>query len=319
MFEEDAKKTVSTAPVVQSAGQGNASLVIHTMPKEFFDRSRAVKDKEKIVATPIVAPPVVKNAPPTASVKSPVIVPPRHKKRSTAWLFVFLSLLLVGGVAVAAYIVIEQPFAPPVVQPTPEPEPQPEPEPEPAVPVPGTDTDSDGLTNIEELLYGTDFRNPDSDGDTFLDGNEVFHRYDPLGVAPSTLLDTGAVRVLQSDSLPFEIYYPTTWNPVSTPEAQRVSFRSSSAQLVVLEWQAKDPALNLEAWYRENVSAFGVDRLTSTYTKEGYYSLIGADDRSMYLDTGNAVYIAHYELGDSATVDYLQTFKMMVNSFKLLP
>ena len=73
-----------------------------------------------------------------------------------------------------------------------------------ATPVPGKDTDSDGLTDVEELLYGTNFRDPDSDEDTFLDGNEVFHRYHPLGVAPSTLIDTGAVKIFGDAGYAYE-------------------------------------------------------------------------------------------------------------------
>ena len=52
----------------------------------------------------------------------------------------------------------------------------------PEVGVPGTDTDSDGLTDLEEsLIYQTNPRLPDTDRDGFLDGNEVFHLYNPNG------------------------------------------------------------------------------------------------------------------------------------------
>src|SRR5215471_6197666 len=40
----------------------------------------------------------------------------------------------------------------------------------------GQDPDHDGLTNLEEFLAGTDPRNPDTDGDGVLDGDEV-HKY----------------------------------------------------------------------------------------------------------------------------------------------
>lgn len=44
-----------------------------------------------------------------------------------------------------------------------------------------TDTDADGLTDQEEILYGTDAFNADTDGDGYLDGNEVEAGYDPNG------------------------------------------------------------------------------------------------------------------------------------------
>lgn len=46
---------------------------------------------------------------------------------------------------------------------------------------PDDDADGDGLTNSEELLYGTDILNPDTDGDGYKDGEEVRGGYNPLG------------------------------------------------------------------------------------------------------------------------------------------
>lgn len=43
------------------------------------------------------------------------------------------------------------------------------------------DGDKDGLTNQEELFYGTDINNPDTDGDGFSDGDEVKNGYNPNG------------------------------------------------------------------------------------------------------------------------------------------
>lgn len=48
------------------------------------------------------------------------------------------------------------------------------------------DDDNDGLTNIQEDLYKTDRNNPDTDGDGFLDGDEVHNGYDPLGPGRSS-------------------------------------------------------------------------------------------------------------------------------------
>lgn len=45
----------------------------------------------------------------------------------------------------------------------------------------GTDTDNDGLSNDEEKKYRTDPKNPDTDGDSYLDGQEVEAGYNPRG------------------------------------------------------------------------------------------------------------------------------------------
>lgn len=43
------------------------------------------------------------------------------------------------------------------------------------------DTDRDGLSDIDELKYGTDPNNPDTDGDTYTDFEEISNGYNPLG------------------------------------------------------------------------------------------------------------------------------------------
>lgn len=64
---------------------------------------------------------------------------------------------------------------------------------------PDADPDSDGLKNWEEETYRTDPRNKDSDGDGYLDGEEVASGYDPTIPSPNDALsgtDTGAPRPL---------------------------------------------------------------------------------------------------------------------------
>ncbi|KKS13223.1 MAG: hypothetical protein UU70_C0020G0003 [Candidatus Yanofskybacteria bacterium GW2011_GWA1_41_6] len=46
------------------------------------------------------------------------------------------------------------------------------------------DSDQDGLTNREESYWNTDFQNPDTDGDGFLDGEEVASGHDPSKPGP---------------------------------------------------------------------------------------------------------------------------------------
>jgi len=46
---------------------------------------------------------------------------------------------------------------------------------------PKIDGDNDGLSDVEETAYGTDPKNPDTDGDGFLDGAEVEKGFNPNG------------------------------------------------------------------------------------------------------------------------------------------
>lgn len=55
---------------------------------------------------------------------------------------------------------------------------------------PDTDMDKDGLINREESYWNTDFQNPDTDGDGFLDGEEVASGHDPLKSGPDDKIFT---------------------------------------------------------------------------------------------------------------------------------
>ncbi len=50
------------------------------------------------------------------------------------------------------------------------------------------DSDQDGINNREESYWNTDFQNPDTDGDGFLDGEEVASGHDPSKPGPDDAL-----------------------------------------------------------------------------------------------------------------------------------
>lgn len=62
------------------------------------------------------------------------------------------------------------------------------------------DDDNDGLSNSDELIWGTDPNNPDTDGDGYLDGEEVAANHDPNKPAPDDLLGVAPVPVTKTPS-----------------------------------------------------------------------------------------------------------------------
>lgn len=274
-----------------------AEIEIRVMPKDFLGKEAYVKDAPKTAApapAPVPAPVITQPAP---TVPTPPPVPVKKKSRLPIILLILgiIFLAVIGG---GAYYFLQS--IEPVVEPTPEPEPEPtpEPEPEPVAITQGKDTDSDGLSDREESLYGTELRNPDTDGDTFLDGNEVFHRYDPLGYSPSTLLDTGSVVEFTSPDNSFTLTYPRTWTLTNTTDGLIVR-SSTSASFDVSESS------------KEGFVPTGEEGLT----KNGYITYTSADKMETVVLVGERVYVFTYDLGESTTIDYLQTYQMFVNSF----
>lgn len=337
------KPKTSDQPVATSSLSAAlpTDVVIHTMPREFYgvEASLSAAEATKQVVAPVplppplVAPPVVIVPPPVVAEKAGVL---KHKRRWQGPIITFLVMLIVlGAGGFAAYRIIDSAkqqklLAESQLNQLKQQEAQQAADAAAkaakdaadaaalaAIPVPAKDTDSDGLTDIEELLYGTNFREPDTDKDTYLDGNEVFHSYDPLGLAPLTLLDTGAVKIFSDTAFAFSIYYPTTWTPAPSADGSSVIFRSSRQASVSVATTAKDPSLSLADWYNAQKAGNDAKQLKETLTKDGFYGLTSADDRTTYLDDSSLVITLTYDLGARSQIEYLQTFEMMVNSFHL--
>lgn len=93
------------------------------------------------------------------------------------------------------------------------------------------DFDNDGLSNKEESYWNTDPNNPDTDGDGYLDGEEVISGHDPLIPGPDDLLPTDdnlttkmsqlALAGLYEGSLkPGNPNYETSLNSLATTVAE---------------------------------------------------------------------------------------------------
>lgn len=267
-------------------------------------------------------------------------VPPKKKKGSaTKWILI-IGLLFIVMLGVGGYLVVQS------LAPTPEPdqeveEPITRPEPidedpeediepidedpeedlEPVDPfggevTPGTDTDSDGLTDTEEeVVYGTDPRLPDSDADGFLDGNEVFHRYNPNGTAPGTLLGSGLVTMLvaRAGEANFELNYPTIWDIELTDE--ELILDATTGEGFRLTYHQKEPRQPLDEWVELWLD---LEDETSGVTKNGLVLIQTQDQLTNYIDLGYAVLEFTYDTGIKTRVDYLQTYQMMLNSIRIL-
>lgn len=186
----------------------------------------------------------------------------------------------------------------------------------PTFPPGGLDSDSDGLTDIEEVLYGTNSLSPDSDGDGYLDGNEVFHLYNPAARAPGRLIESGLVRALTSSS-GWVMYVPTSWT--STPDetdAGRLVLESGRGERFVISVESNPSEQPLASWVSARVNE-PVDSFGSFTTKGGLQGVYSADRMRAWLSWGDAVFHITYELRSQPFLNFRTTLEMMLNSLSL--
>jgi hypothetical protein len=187
----------------------------------------------------------------------------------------------------------------------------------PKLPPAGLDTDSDGLTDLEEPILGSDTRSPDTDHDGFLDGNEVFHLYNPNGTAPARLLEAKLVK-LWTATVGWTMQVPNSWT--TTLEAADGSKGMISTghgevfRISVEENLEKKPVLD---WYLGKNPEVKADQVLQYRSKKGYEGIIGADLLTTYIPWGDRIFVFKYELGKETFINFRTLYSMILNSLEL--
>jgi hypothetical protein len=329
----------------QASEPAKTGAAIFVMPEEYrFGVKGTVKTPEVPKPPKPPAPQPAKKTPPPPPppppkpTPAPVPLPPKPKGKKKMNIFVLFGIIGVVLIAVLALVYflvlasakettpapaeeITRP-APEVVIPDepveedPVEDPAEDPDLFEAGTSPGIDTDSDGLTDLEEILiYETNANLPDTDKDGFLDGNEVNHRYHPNGLAPLTLLDSGVVDVYQWSDLDQEqvyaIYYPAMWKYEASERdgLPVIIFKATTGERI-------EAVLYQYDFESIQVDGSGEEWFSKT-SKNGYQMLVSTTQLKAYIAIGQEVYYFRYDPGIKGTIDYLQTFQMMLNSLEV--
>lgn len=190
------------------------------------------------------------------------------------------------------------------------------PPPAPTLPPAGLDSDSDGLTDLEEPLYGSPINNPDADHDSYNDGNEVFHLYSPSGKAPGKLLDSGLVKKFESP-VGWSFYAPTPWQTSMQTDGLKGTVLTGHGESFVATVEDNPEHKPLLDWYLAQHPGVLSSQVTSIATQSGFEGIEGADQLSAYFAWGTKVFVLRYNLDDQPFVNFRTTFEMMKNSMSL--
>lgn len=334
----------------QLAGtQADASgVVVHTIPMEFYGgKNPASTDIPVTPAAPVqprpAAPAAGPRATPSSGARPAIQKPPQGKAWLVPAIVAGVVIVAAGGFALWWFTLRAQPPVAQVIPPPPVVAITPEPPvldvatttPEVATTTPeivkptapllipahtfkdSADSDSDGLTDIEEELWGTNGAAADSDGDTFPDTTEITNLYNPAGVTPERLIDANLVSTYINPEYQYSVYYPSTWIAQSIDDTKKevlfTSITQEFMQVTVLPFPTDVP---FAQWF---VKTFPGEQL-ATYTpfvnKFKVSGVMSSDGLVAVITDGAHVYLLTYNGGTRDEINYRTTFKMMVQSFK---
>lgn len=186
--------------------------------------------------------------------------------------------------------------------------------------LPALDIDQDKLTDVEEELYGTELRKPDTDGDGFLDGDEVMNLYSPLLAGNNFLKDSPAVNAYTNEEFAFDLLYPSSWLAKATDASKReIMFTSATGEYFTLNIFDDADNASLSQWVLDNQPGINANELISGKTRSGLQMLTSPDGMLafIYAPTQSRIYQLKYIPGTVQRLNFLTTFVMMSKSLSV--
>ncbi len=192
---------------------------------------------------------------------------------------------------------------------------------EPPPPEQANDMDSDGLTDAEETeIFGSDPNSVNSDGDSFVDLNEVLNLFDPSQPDPARLIDSPGITVYRNEDFGIQLLRPISWGVRDIPVERTVRFTSPTGESVQVTLYTKDENTSLVDWLPdapiEGMSA--ISSFESLVNKLGYEQIITSDRRTILLSNGATVVSLTYDLADELKIRYRVTLSMVANSLEFI-
>ena len=179
------------------------------------------------------------------------------------------------------------------------------------------DFDNDQISDAAEEIFKTDPANPDTDGDKYPDGHEVYYLYNPAGFEPQKLIDSGLVKEFDNPTFGYAVYYPADWAVGSADKESRLTLFSAitgeNIEVSVFDFK---PGETFAEWFgrmapKEKLSDL-VD-FVSVFKAKGKKR---NDGLVYYFPEGQRLYALIYHPSDSQVINFKIVLEMMARSFR---
>jgi hypothetical protein len=176
------------------------------------------------------------------------------------------------------------------------------------------DTDADGLTDVEEGLYGTSISLPDTDGDGYVDGQEAASGYDPA--SKGKLQDSVAIRQYSDPTEGYSLLYPAAWTLSDDPQNTRGKMFSTNGEFMEVSVQENPSRLSARDWYLSKSPSVDSSLIVSVSNWDKSLSGVQSPNGlTVYFTKGDKAYVIDYNINVLTQVNFKTTFQMMNRSF----
>lgn len=180
------------------------------------------------------------------------------------------------------------------------------------------DDDKDTVSDREEAeVFETDPGVWDSDKDGYYDGLEIGNLYNPKGIAPQRIIDSGLVKEYVSPLWQYRLYYPSMWKMDSIDaRGDDILLSGSSGDYIEIRSFKKEQGTSFVTWFSELLptESFGTFiPFENRFKMNGYKR---QDGRVAFYNTDTAVYSIVYFYGTEERNSYPKVMEVLVQSFR---
>jgi hypothetical protein len=178
------------------------------------------------------------------------------------------------------------------------------------------DTDGDGLSDIEEIVLGSNINDVDSDGDGFNDFTELQNFYNPAG--NGMLGDSTYIQKKTNSSFNYTAYYPKSWTFRSLGGGYSVTFKASEDSFFQIIAEPNVEGDTISSWYSKKFP----DRAITPQQKiirPSWQGISSPDGLIVYLtdNTFKNIYIISYVPSVEGLLNFSNLFDMLVSHFEI--